>query len=72
MGKISKGITCSVKECSNQAVRSLPPDAAELLGKNGVEVDTSERRVYLCDEHYKMYKKLKRKEAKLEKWRRSI
>ncbi len=72
MGKVSKGITCSVKGCSNQAVRSLPPDAAELLGKNGVEVDTSKRRVYLCDEHYKMYKKLKHKEAKLEKWRRSI
>ena len=65
MGKVSKGILCSVEGCSREAVRSLPADKVEAAG---LKVKGS-RRVYLCKEHYKEYKKAIKKEKTLEKWR---
>jgi len=65
MGKVSKGILCSVEGCGREAVRSLPADKVEAAG---LKVKGS-RRVYLCKEHYKEYKKAMKKEKTLEKWR---
>lgn len=65
MGKIAKGVKCSVSGCDNEAVRSLP---TEKVIAAGLKVGSS-RRAYLCKEHYKQYKKEIKKEKQLEKWR---
>jgi hypothetical protein len=67
VGRIDKGVKCSVSGCGRDAVRSL---AAGSVKAAGLRVG-SERRAYLCKEHYKEYKKKTRKEKQLEKWRYS-
>ncbi|MEM2319421.1 MAG: hypothetical protein QXW82_02120 [Candidatus Bathyarchaeia archaeon] len=65
MGRVSKGEKCSVANCNNEAKRSLPADKVRLAGLN-VE---SEKRAYLCESHYKEYKKKTKKDRKIEQWR---
>lgn len=65
MGRVSKGVKCSVAGCDEEAVRSL---ANEKVSSSGLRVGTA-RRAYLCKDHYKEYKKKIRTERKLEKWR---
>ncbi|MCD6126473.1 MAG: hypothetical protein J7J19_05695 [Thaumarchaeota archaeon] len=65
MGKIAKGVKCSVVGCDEQAVKSisvqkLPPS---------LKVDVTRGRAYLCRRHYKEYKKLTKEERRIEKWR---
>lgn len=65
MGRIDKGVKCSVAGCGIEAVRSISADKVKLAGfKVG-----SEKRAYLCKEHYKQYKKKTKKDKKLEKLR---
>jgi len=52
--------------CSKEAIRSL---SSEKVKSAGLNVGGSERRAYLCKEHYKDYKKRTKKEKMLEKWR---
>jgi hypothetical protein len=54
MGKVAKGVTCSVNECNEQAVRSLSIDKVR---SSGLDV-RDDKRVYLCDDHYKQWKKM--------------
>ena len=54
MGRIDKGVKCSVSGCSREAVRSLSTGKAKAAGLN---VGSRERRVYVCREHYKEFKK---------------
>ncbi|MEM3672909.1 MAG: hypothetical protein QW468_01600 [Candidatus Bathyarchaeia archaeon] len=68
MGKIDKGVKCSVSNCKNDAVRSL---SAEKVRSAGLNVGSGDRRAYLCKEHYKEYKKKIKKDKMLEKWRYS-
>ena len=65
MGRVAKGVKCSVVGCDKDAVRSLPRDK---VTSAGLKVDGS-RRSYLCREHYKEYKKGSKKDKLLEKWR---
>ncbi|RJS93414.1 hypothetical protein CW705_01690 [Candidatus Bathyarchaeota archaeon] len=65
MGRVSKGVLCSVDGCSREAVRSL---SAAKVEETGLKVKGS-RKVYLCKEHYKEYKRAIKKEKTLEKWR---
>lgn len=56
---------CSVSGCSGEAVRSISADKVKSAGfKVG-----SERRAYLCKEHYKEFKKKTKKDKQLEKMR---
>jgi hypothetical protein len=57
---------CGVSGCSHDAVRSL---SMEKVKSAGLNVDSSQRRAYLCKEHYKEYKKRTKKDKQLEKWR---
>jgi len=66
MGRIAKGVKCSVSRCSKEAIRSL---SAARVRSAGLEIGSSERRAYLCKEHYKEYKKKTKKEKKVEQWR---
>lgn len=65
MGRIDKGEKCSVGGCSKEAVRSI---SADKVKSAGFRVG-SDRRSYLCKEHYKEYKKKTKKDKTLEKLR---
>ena len=65
MGRVAKGVKCSVALCDRQAVRSL---STEKVSPSGLKVDET-KRVYLCKLHYKEVKKGIKKEKMLEKWR---
>ena len=66
MGKVDKGIGCSVSGCSNPAERSL--SRAE-MGGSGLSIGGEGRRVYLCRDHYKTWKKATKKSRALERSR---
>ncbi|MGQ9513624.1 MAG: hypothetical protein ACUVTL_00995 [Thermoproteota archaeon] len=66
MGKVAKGIRCGAEMCKNVAVRSVPIEQAK---EAGIKTSSAQRRVYLCDAHYKVLKKARRKEERLERWR---
>jgi len=66
MGRVSKGVKCSVSGCGGDAVRSI---SGEKVRSAGLEVGSSERRAYLCKEHYKQFKKKTKKDKKVEQWR---
>lgn len=63
MGRIDKGVNCSV--CGKEAIRSI---SAEKVKAAGLSVG-SDKRAYLCKEHYKEYKKKTKKDKTLDKWR---
>jgi len=65
LGRVSKGEKCSVQECSKEAKRSLSVENVKLAG---LRVG-SEKRAYLCEDHYKEYKKKTKKNRKIEQWR---
>jgi len=65
LGKIDKGVKCSVSGCGKDAVRSI---AASKVTAAGLKIGTA-RRAYLCKEHYKEFKKATKKDRTLEKWR---
>ena len=66
MGRIDKGVKCSVSGCSKEAARSLSTKKAKSAELN---VGSGEKRVYLCKEHYKKFKKKMKKEKTIDKWR---
>jgi hypothetical protein len=65
LGRIGKGVKCSVVGCDKEAVRSL---SREKVSAAGLKVEGT-RRSYLCKDHYKEYKKETKKDKMLEKWR---
>lgn len=67
MGKVDKGVHCMVKSCANMAVRSISIN--DLGSMSSKVAPGSSRRVYLCAEHYKEWKKLNRDRMKLERLR---
>ncbi len=66
MGRIDKGVKCDVQSCSSEAVRSISTDKVKHAG---LPVGGSEKRVYLCREHYKEFKKKTKKDKMMDKWR---
>ncbi|NQT08074.1 hypothetical protein HQ586_03275 [Candidatus Bathyarchaeota archaeon] len=67
MGKISKGTTCSVAGCDDDAVRSVSLPKAKSAG-----LDVEGKRAYLCKDHYKEFKKGSKKDKQIEKWRHGV
>ena len=65
MGRVSKGVQCSVEGCERKAARSL---SADKVTAAGLKVQAA-RRAYLCKDHYKEFKKATKKDKMLEKWR---
>jgi uncharacterized Zn finger protein (UPF0148 family) len=63
MGRIDKGAKCSV--CGKEAERSISADKVKAAGMKV----SSEKRAYLCKEHYKEYKKKTKKDKQIDKWR---
>jgi hypothetical protein len=65
LGRVDKGQKCSVSGCGKDAVRSL---SGEKVRMASLKVG-SEKRAYLCKDHYKEYKKKTKKDKQLEKMR---
>ncbi len=65
MGKISKGVNCSVVGCSNKAEKSLSYERASLA--SSFSFSSKLRTVYLCKEHYKIWKKETKEIRELER-----
>jgi len=65
LGKVGKGVKCSVTGCGEDAVRSVSPVD---VSHAGLKVSTSGR-AYLCKNHYKEMKKKLRKDKEIERWR---
>jgi thymidine kinase len=68
LGRIDKGVKCSVSGCSREATRSISTDKVKSAG---LKVGSSEKRAYLCREHYKEFKKKTKKDKMIDKWRYS-
>jgi hypothetical protein len=54
---------CGVVGCKKPAVKSLPTKKFALLG---VAIKEEKKRIHICKEHYKQYKKKTKKERELE------
>jgi hypothetical protein len=65
MGRVAKGAKCNVTGCSNIAVRSISTEKVIAAGLKVGEI----RRVYLCKEHYKEFKRQTKQQRTMEKWR---
>jgi hypothetical protein len=57
VGRVDKGEKCSVSGCSNEAERSI---SADKVKSAGLKINT-DKRAYLCKEHYKEYKRSPKK-----------
>jgi len=68
VGRIDKGENCNVAGCGREAARSISADKVRAAGMNV----GSEKRGYLCKEHYKEYKKKSKKDKTIDKWRHGI
>ena len=66
MGKVDKGAPCSVTGCKNPSERSVGRDT--ILG-SGLAVAEGSRRVLLCHDHYKTWKKATKKDRDLQRAR---
>jgi hypothetical protein len=66
LGKVGKGVKCSVSGCGEDAVRSVP---AEEAAHAGLKVTAITGRCYLCKNHYKEMKKKTKKDRQVERWR---
>jgi hypothetical protein len=66
LGRVDKGVACGVAGCKNQAERSL---SREDIGGSGLSVGGDGRRVYLCRDHYKAWKKATKKSRNMERAR---
>lgn len=68
MGRIDKGEKCNMSGCGKEAERSISADKVKAAGMNV----SSDKRAYLCKEHYKEYKKKSKKDKTIDKWRHGI
>jgi len=71
MGRIKKGVICSINECKEKSERSLSilkaqnaVQKARLTTKPGTS-----RRLFLCDKHYKQIKKHLKQSNQIERMR---
>jgi hypothetical protein len=71
MGKVKQGAECCVEGCEAKAVRSFSIEKVrEAIKDAGGDLKSGRmRRGYLCQKHYKMFKKQTKKDKKLDKWR---
>ncbi len=71
MGKVKQGTSCSVEGCDEKATRSFAAEKVkDAMQPTGVNLkDTRARRGYLCQKHYKVFKKQTKQDKKVDKWR---
>lgn len=62
LGKIDKGQKCTVRNCGAIAVRSVSVPKAKAAG-----LDVDGKSAYVCEEHYKQYKKGNKKSDQIDR-----
>ena len=67
MGRVDKGVNCSVSGCENPAERSISGSKASMA--SDLQVNTTNKRVYLCSPHYKDWKKATKEDRENERAR---
>jgi hypothetical protein len=67
MGKVDKGVACSVQGCDQIALRSMSGSKAAMA--IDLMVDSSSKRIYLCRQHYKDWKKATKEDRENERAR---
>src|ERR687894_600041 len=55
MGKIDKGVNCSVQGCEEKGERSITSSKAQMA--SDLDLAMTNKRAYLCKSHYKEWKK---------------
>ncbi|MEL9998660.1 MAG: hypothetical protein QXG55_00740 [Thermoplasmata archaeon] len=60
---MKKNQKCDVQGCNNDAVKTVPGEKA----KNIFSLNGNLKRVHLCKEHYKEYKKKTKKDREIER-----
>jgi len=66
LGRVDKGVGCSVEGCQNKAARSV---SFKNASEAGLKLSGEGRRAYLCEAHYKEFKKARRSVEKVERMR---
>ena len=66
MGKISKGVECSLNDCSSSAIRSIN---SKNVDSDQFPISSASNKVYFCNEHYKSWKKSTKELRKSERAR---
>ena len=67
MGRVSKGISCSVQGCGETAEKSLSENKGKMA--SDLSFNIINKRVYLCRNHYKEWKKETKEERENERAR---
>ena len=67
MGRIDKGVNCSVQGCDQKGERSITATKAQMAAD--LDMDLSGKRAYLCKSHYKEWKKATKEERDNERAR---
>jgi hypothetical protein len=64
MGRIDKGVNCSIQGCSQTAQRSMSGSKASMA--LNLDLDSTSKRIYLCKAHYREWKKASKNERENE------
>ena len=67
MGRVDKGVNCSVQGCDQTAQRSMSGSKASMA--LDMDLDSSSKRIYLCKAHYREWKKASKNERENERAR---
>ncbi|HET9774116.1 MAG TPA: hypothetical protein VFP25_03935 [Nitrososphaeraceae archaeon] len=67
MGRINKGIKCSVQGCEENAERSMSESKGMMA--SDLNIISSSKRAYLCRNHYKEWKKATKEDRENERAR---
>jgi hypothetical protein len=67
MGRIDKGVSCSVQGCDQTAQRSMSGSKASMA--LNMDLDSTSKRIYLCKAHYREWKKASKNERENERAR---
>jgi len=72
MGKIRKGVKCSIQGCEEKAVRSIPVAQFNQVRSQLKLKANVQSRAYLCEKHYKAIRKELKRLRKIERKRFGI
>jgi hypothetical protein len=67
MGRVDKGVNCSIQGCDQTAQRSMSGSKASMA--LDMDLDSSSKRIYLCKAHYREWKKASKNERENERAR---
>ena len=67
MGRIDRGVSCSVQGCDQTAERSMSGSKASMA--LNMDLDSTSKRIYLCKAHYREWKKASKNERENERAR---